>query len=98
MTSMAKTTVPEMQTTLKNTLRFWWRNQEDDNKFPEESADHATLRPYFVEPLRRNNRKIVTVLVSDPFVSAAVETFLKEFVDIIVGQKDVVDELGFWNE
>ncbi|XP_029110522.1 E3 ubiquitin/ISG15 ligase TRIM25-like isoform X2 [Scleropages formosus] len=45
-------------------------------------VDHATLLPFVpsVAQLWKNDRRIVTVHVFDPFVSAAaVETFLKEF-------------------
>ncbi|KAL7852898.1 hypothetical protein SRHO_G00186830 [Serrasalmus rhombeus] len=60
--------------------------------------DHLLGRRFQLHPLGQNGRRMVTVHLFNPFVTAkAIRTFLRRYGEVQPGDKTVRDELGIWN-
>ncbi|KAL7852919.1 hypothetical protein SRHO_G00187040 [Serrasalmus rhombeus] len=60
--------------------------------------DHPLGRKFELHPLGQNGRRMVTVHLFNPFVTAEViRTFLRRYGEVQPGENMVRDELGIWN-
>ncbi|KAL6476356.1 hypothetical protein MHYP_G00148550 [Metynnis hypsauchen] len=61
-------------------------------------SDHPLGRKFHLYPLGHNGRRMVTVHLFNPFVTAeAIKTFLRRYGEVQPGETMVRDELGIWN-
>ncbi|KAL6481312.1 hypothetical protein MHYP_G00093920 [Metynnis hypsauchen] len=61
-------------------------------------SDHPLGRKFDLYPLGHNGRRMVTVHLFNPFVTAeAIRTFLRRYGEVQPGETMVRDELGIWN-
>ncbi|KAL6475097.1 hypothetical protein MHYP_G00161370 [Metynnis hypsauchen] len=61
-------------------------------------SDHPLGRNFDLYPLGHNGRRMVTVHLFNPFVTAeAIRTFLRRYGGVQPGETMVRDELGIWN-
>ncbi|KAL6481307.1 hypothetical protein MHYP_G00093870 [Metynnis hypsauchen] len=61
-------------------------------------SDHPLGRNFDLYPLGHNGRRMVTVHLFNPFVTAeAIKTFLRRYGEVQPGETMVRDELGIWN-
>ncbi|KAL7852802.1 hypothetical protein SRHO_G00185870 [Serrasalmus rhombeus] len=60
--------------------------------------DHPLGRSFELHSLGQNGRRMVTVHLFNPFVTAeAIRTFLRRYGEVQPGERMVRDELGIWN-
>ncbi|KAL7852884.1 hypothetical protein SRHO_G00186690 [Serrasalmus rhombeus] len=60
--------------------------------------DHPLGRRFELHSLDQNGRRMVTVHLFNPFVTAeAIRTFLRRYGEVQPGERMVRDELGIWN-
>ncbi|KAL6454983.1 hypothetical protein MHYP_G00365800 [Metynnis hypsauchen] len=61
-------------------------------------SDHPLGQKFDLHPLGHNGRRMVTVHLFNPFVTAeAIRTFLRRYGEVQPGETMVRDELGIWN-